>query len=326
MNYVIILNWRNIEDTVHCVNSLLQVNTSNLSIIVCDNDSGDSSLDKLNESILQFENTSLVRRNIIKLSENDISEFGPLSEKPTIYLMQNNENYGYAGGNNRGITLALKDRNCEYVWLLNNDTEVTENSFSGLYNKMQQDLTIGICGSVLLLEDDRERLQGVGGGYNPKLCTTWHVLGNTPYSELKEYNCDNVKIDYVIGASMLIRASALRELGMLSEDYFLYYEEIDFCLKIQKRYRISYAEESIVYHKLGSTIKKSKSVLADYLSVKNRLVVTRKFYPKYYAIVWASLIIVLFNRLKRSEFLKAKNVFKAMTIDAINVLIKFKSV
>lgn len=327
MNYVVILNWRNIEDTQHCLNSLLMVNNPDLNIIICDNDSGDDSLGQIEQKLALPEvRVMLAGRDIVRLNEDAIINAAVLTQGPALYLLQNKENYGYAGGNNRGIRLALLDDRCDYIWLLNNDTEVTSESYLPLLRKMQSDKTIGVCGSVLLLEDDRERLQGVGGKFNQKLCISSHVLDGETLQNFRKRDCRDLKIDYVIGASMLISADVLKTVGLLSEEYFLYYEEIDFCLRVKKHGKISFAEDSFVFHKLGSTIKKSKGVLADYLSIKNRLIVAKKFYPKYYPIVWLSLVGVLFNRFKRAEFVKAKNVVKVMTWDAITILFKHKTV
>lgn len=326
MNYAVILNWRNIEDTIHCVESLLTSNNENLNIILCDNDSQDDSLKKISDWLLSVGKVIAGNdRRVVTLKERDIAACDTMTDRPAIYLLQNDKNYGYAGGNNRGIRLAMQDPECKYIWMLNNDTEVTNTSYKALYNRMESDAQIGICGSALVLDDNRNKLQGVGGAFNEKLCISSHVLEGISIERLGEIESDNVDIDYIIGASMLIRKEAIEKIGLLSEDYFLYYEEIDFCLRLKKFFKIKFESNSIVYHKLGSTIKKNKSLLADYLSVKNRLIVAKKFYPQYFGIVWLSLLGVLFNRIKRAEFIKAMYVIKTMVYDAVIILLKYKS-
>ncbi|HDY8629649.1 TPA: glycosyltransferase family 2 protein, partial [Klebsiella pneumoniae] len=83
-------------------------------------------------------------------------------------------------------------------------------------------------------------------------------------------------IDYIIGASFYITKSVLKDVGIFSEDYFLYFEEIDYCMRARKfGYRIYPVSNSVVYHKEGASTKKmSKGVISDYFSIKNRLVVS----------------------------------------------------
>ena len=91
-------------------------------------------------------------------------------------------------------------------------------------------------------------------------------------------------MNYVEGASMLVTRQFLEEIGIMCEDYFLYFEEADWAIRAEGRFKLAYAPESIVYHKVGGSIGTSsnpakKSYTCDYFNIRNRLLFTRRFYP-----------------------------------------------
>ncbi|HDS5990867.1 glycosyltransferase family 2 protein, partial [Escherichia coli] len=124
-------------------------------------------------------------------------------------------------------------------------------------------------------------------------------------------------IDYIIGASMFFSRECLETVGLMNEEYFLYYEELDICLRAKaKNFKLGICSESLVYHKIGASTDGGKSMMADLCSIKNRLVITERFYPQYYWTVWLSLFVVAFNRARRGEFNKMKR--------CLNVMFNFK--
>ncbi|HAO3154756.1 TPA: glycosyltransferase family 2 protein, partial [Escherichia coli] len=134
------------------------------------------------------------------------------------------------------------------------------------------DKKIGICGSRLVYFSERDKLQGLGGVFNPLFCSSYHYKANENATIEFDDEVISNSIDYVIGASMLISAEALNDIGVLCEDYFLYYEEIDYCLRAKNLgYRIYCATESIVYHKEGASTQ--KGILSDYFWVRNRILI-----------------------------------------------------
>ena len=126
--YIIILNWNGWKDTIECLDSIKKLTYINYSIIICDNASSDESKNKINEWL----------KNNVNIDAT---------------LIVNKTNLGFAGGNNVGIKEALKQMDCKYVWILNNDTEVTPNSLCCLVNKMKTDDKIGICLSLIHISE-----------------------------------------------------------------------------------------------------------------------------------------------------------------------------
>jgi len=276
--HIIILNWNGKEDTIECLKSIKGLRYSNYETVVIDNASTDGSVSEIEHTF------------------------------PGITLLESEINRGYAGGNNIGLRYAL-DHDADYVWILNNDTIVHENALGSLIEKIEADSSIGICGSRLIYYHDRETIQALGGGtYNKWLGTTAHVGANEPASiHFNEKEIER-RLDYIVGASMLVSDQFLKEVGLLSEDYFLYYEELDWSLRAKGTFKLGYADSSLVYHKEGASIKgnnvklNSKSRLSDYYQIKNRLKFTWKFYPQFLPVVYLTVFYSMLNRIKRKQW------------------------
>ncbi|WP_149540370.1 glycosyltransferase family 2 protein [Escherichia albertii] len=317
--YIVVLNWENALETIKCLSSLFALEYDNYRIVVCDNNSQDSSVAEI---INWIENKNI---NLQVLTEEDIDDFDRLRDNK-IYIIKNNKNYGYAGGNNVGIKFALNDKTIKYIWILNNDTTVSPTALYSLCKKMHNHPNLGICGSLLLHQNNKSIIQAAGGVFNKVFCTTKHLYENVQWLELSESEKEHLNPDYIVGASMFIDKKVFETEGLLFEDYFLYYEEIDFCLRVRDKYKISVDFNSHVYHKLGDSIKKGKSELADYLSIRNRLIIARRFFPISFLTVWLSLFVVMFNRIKRMQFSRAFKVLKVIFIDSWEILLKYKTV
>jgi len=241
-----------------------------------------------------------------------------------LILIQTGRNLGFAGGNNVAIRYALAKDDFEYIWFLNNDTVIERDTLSKLVQKFEKyrklPKKIGIVGSKLLYYDNPKMIQGIGGIYNKWFAVAKH-LG--VFEEDKgQYDNEEVldKIDYIIGASMLVSRDFIKEVGLMCEDYFLYFEELDWTLRgNQKGYGLGYCWESKVYHKEGKSIGSSskgekKSEIADYYGLRNRIVFTKKFFPKYLWSVYLGFLVVIWNRIKRGQF---KRIVRLLTKNGI---------
>lgn len=302
--YVVILNWNSAQDTIHCIKSVLNLNKiKDVTIVICDNDSKQESYEEIKNFVLDQTNIS----NLI-ISENEISNYNNSNYK--IVLIKNEKNYGYAGGNNRGVRFALNQETMQYVWILNNDTEVASDSLDYLIDKFESNKKYGVVGSKLVEFENRTKVQGIGGIINPKFCITKEIGSELSVEEhVDELNYEK-KIDYVIGASMMFSRLCLQTVGLMCEDYFLYYEEIDICNRIRhNNLEVGIASKSIVYHKHGASTQRGKSDIADYYSVRNRLVIIKRFYPENLFTTKLSIFIVILNRIRYLRFKSAIRYF-----------------
>ena len=144
---------------------------------------------------------------------------------PEYILIHGPRNGGYAAGNNLGILHALTFATTEYVFVLNNDTRIEPECIQRLIECADQDVRIGIVGSTVI--EDRGNLRIAGGNkYNPFLTISKPARAT--------HNRREWHIDYVAGAAQFIRADTLKRVGLLSEDYFLYFEELDLTRRIER--------------------------------------------------------------------------------------------
>jgi hypothetical protein len=212
--FVVVLNINGWADTRQCLDSLRRLDYENREVVVVDNGSVDNSEERIRRSF------------------------------PEVTVLQAGANVGFSRGNNLGIRHALA-RGAAFVWLLNNDTTVDSSALTTLVKEAETDPRIGIVGSVLYFADHPERVQAWGGGtFNALLGKTSCSMKPTKASEL----------DFITGASMLLRRAFLEDVGLLDETFFLYMEDTDLCFRAKQRsWRIAVAEESVVYHKVGAT-------------------------------------------------------------------------
>ncbi len=335
--YILILNYNGYEDTIAALETIVNSDYLNYQIIVVDNNSTDNSMEYLlnwAEGSYYTVNDDTQPLNILRNkkiqkpisytyyeNENIVNQknYSNNSYPSPIIFIQSGKNLGFAGGNNIGLKYILKKNNFDYVWLLNPDTLIKPDTLSNLVayaNGLEKN--VGIIGSALLYYDKPDTLQALGGSFDPFFCTGKHICGHQKYDDIDKKFFDSDKIDMVIGASMLIRKDVLHKVGLLSEEYFLYYEEIDYALRAKKHnFKLSLCIDSIVYHKEGSSINKENinltvSEFSDFYAMRNRLIFTKKFYPYLLPSVIFGLHLSIFKRVRRKEYIKAGNIIKIL--------------
>ncbi len=281
---IIILNWNNVLDTIECLNAVYPAVKRGLaSIIVCDNASDDDSV----EEILQwgkhwFPNEEQKNNRAIP----DISE--------TFWdflLLRAHANNGYSSGNNLGIRYALLASRFSYLLILNNDTVVRHDALDELTEFADAHPSYGVIGSTILDYYDRDLVECAGGcTYNSFTTIFKNIYGGASISTALQ--CTKTpKLDYISGAASLFRTKVFRDFGLLEEDYFLYYEELDFARKIaNSKYDLAWCKRSIIYHKGASTSggrnDKSRAtlVLCNYHENLSTLIFSKKHHAKYFFI------------------------------------------
>jgi N-acetylglucosaminyl-diphospho-decaprenol L-rhamnosyltransferase len=234
---IVVLNYRTPDLTVDCLHSLVDEvqKVSGTHVTVVDNASEDGSVDKI-EAAIHTEGW-----------ESWVS-FMPLSH-----------NGGYAFGNNSAIRSILATSNPPYILLLNPDTVVRPGAISALVEFMDQHPEVGIAGSRLEDMDGTpqrsafrfpsvfsELNEGLRLGIVSKLLSRWVIA--PPVSEV------NCQTDWVAGASMIVRREVFESVGLMDEKYFLYFEEVDFCLAANRGgWPCWYVPASRVVHFVGQS-------------------------------------------------------------------------
>ena len=159
---------------------------------------------------------------------------------------------------------------------------------------------------------DRSVVQAYGGRIN-KITFTATSVGA---GELYRVGVEERKIksiDYVIGASMFLRSEMVEECGLLSEDYFLYFEEADYCYRLKdSKWNFGVVWESKVYHELGGSTSGGQSDLAQKLYIRNRALFCKKYYPARFPLFLLTLPIVWLKNILKGNKPVASYALKVM--------------
>jgi hypothetical protein len=238
----VVLNWNGLEDTTACLTSLAEVDYPSLEVVVVDNGSTDGS-------------PAILRRRF-----------------PEVILLETRENLGYAGGNNVGIRYAL-ERGAEYVLLLNNDTEVAPDFLRRMVEVAEADPQVGGVGPMIYYYDRPDVIWSAGGAIDWRRGRTRMVGLNEP--EQGQFGAEPREVDFVTGCAMLIRREVLERVGLLDERFFLYYEEVEWCVRVRRAgYRILHVPRARIWHKI-SPCSQADSPLVHYYMTRNRLLFLR---------------------------------------------------
>ncbi len=265
----VILNWNAWPDTIACLESLLDSGLVPRRIVICDNGSADD---------------SIARIKAWGRGRDDFASFGSPEEalhgdetSASIVLLELPYNGGYAYGNNIGMRYAVERAGAEFVWILNNDTVVERDALARMLEVADGHPRVGIVGAQLLRHDAPDLVQAMGGGYIiPVLCHDTQLGGGTRTTPERRAP---IPLDHLVGASLLVRAEAIRDVGYIDETYFLYREETDWCIRMRRAgWQLYCCPNAIVWHKQSHSIG-FKSPLHDYYAVRNMLRLVWKFYP-----------------------------------------------
>ncbi len=307
--YILLLNYNGWRDTQECLESVLKLDYPNYQIIVVDNNSPNNSMGHLiawakgreeatvDNSLLENLSTPhtpkpldflLYDKQIAVAGGNLATDQG--LNNPIIFI-QTGENRGFAAGNNIGIEYALKKGDADYIWCLNNDTVVEPDALTALVNRAEiykdQGCKVGIMGSKLMYYYQPDLIQAVSGEYNPWLATTSHVGALEKDNGQYDMELSNQQISYPVGASMFVDVAFIKDVGMMCEDYFLFFEELDWVHRgFKKGWSTGYCWGSKIFHKEGGSVgsnstanASNRSEIADLYGLRNRFAFQKKFYP-----------------------------------------------
>lgn len=234
---IIILNWNGANDTIRCVQRIGQWERLQANIWVADNASTDNSVTRISQ------------------------------ECPHIHLVCNPANLGFAGGNNRAITEALKQGDAP-ILLLNNDAWIDEQDVSRLLETLQSDSQIGFIGPLLYDAEQPDRLLAAGGK-SP-------VKGH--HSHLHTFSPDRpvFTVEYIPGTVIIGKAEVFRAVGLLDENFFFSAEVADLCLRAaQQGYLSMIDSRARAYHTLSRS-SQLRTTLHTYYIIRNRFLLLRK--------------------------------------------------
>ncbi len=312
---VLLVNYKNWQDTIECLESVLKSTYLDLEVVVVDNSPDETSiynLEKWARGDLKVEQTlfpKIVFPEVPKpIHVNSISEkeyfLNNIKEKRKVSFIRAEENNGFAAANNIVLKkLCSLNRKEDFVFLLNNDTVILSDTIEKLINAYKRS-NIGIAGCTLIEYSDPKLVQSVGGVYNDFFGTTSQVLEGITLSEFAKQDSP-VKIDYPVGAAMFLSIDILLEIGLLDTSYFLYFEELDWVCR-SKKHPTGYFPNCHVYHKGGVSIgSNQKSFISDKFSLINRINFAKKHNQKNLFTVYLGVFLAIFKRFLFFKFTRS---------------------
>jgi len=245
---VVILNWNGKAYLEQFLPGILQSKYDNLQIIVGDNASTDDSVAFVQEKF------------------------------PSVKIIRNEVNYGFAGGYNK----VLERVDADYFILLNSDVEVTPNWIQPVIDLMESDTTIAAAQPKIKWYNDKNQFEyaGAAGGYLDIYAFPFcrGRLFNVYEQDKGQYN-DTKEIFWASGAAFFIKSKCWKEAGGLDADLFAHMEEIDLCWRLKNlNYKIMYCPDTEVYHVGGGTLQ-TENPFKTYLNFRNNLIIMQKNLP-----------------------------------------------
>jgi len=299
---ILIASYNDIYFTLNCLKALHNLKHYPLSIIVIDNGSTAETTVKIAEAWKILWSSYGKPKPIVLYDPSKLIE-----GKDALLCLD--ENLGFAGGHNVALKHITNWSSCSAVWLLNNDTLPQPHALEHLCTCLNSTPTAGLCGSTVFYIDNPEMVQCAGGGYLNKWLGTTRLYGDgSPLTQVPKKVAQ--PLDFVFGASCLVRKKVFSICGLLPEEYFLYYEEVDFALRARKYgFECVWAKDShVLHHEGGSTGAKGsgKKVVmrpawVDYLVIRNRFNLIRRWFLYTLPVSLAGLTVVTVNRLRRGQ-------------------------
>lgn len=255
---IVILNYNGARDTLACLSSLQSLDYPEYNIVVVDNASDDV-------------------QDLVTAIKKDF---------PSVKIIALPQNRGFSGGCNVGIEYALAWQS-DYVLLLNNDTTVAPNFLSKLVEASESDSQIGIAGAKIYYQDKPDTIWFDGGDF------TWRNGGSHYHIGLQDNNKDSNQVthsSYITGCVFLIKTAVIQKIKMMPEEYFMYYEDIDWSLAAQKAgYKTVVVHAAHVWHVVSASSRHLGELLY-YYHTRNALLLARRnasYIVRLCMIVWS---------------------------------------
>ncbi len=332
--YIVLLNWNGWRDTIACMESLCALEHPRTRIVVCDNDSSDDSLANIqawcraelaaplpeNDRLRATMRAHQVPVPFTTTTASAVASGTTVAEEIPIVLIDNEANLGFAGGNNVGLRFTLAQPDMSHVWILNNDTVVDSDCLDNMLRRLECEQAPAACGSMIHFYDDPTVIQAIGGNrFNARTGVALQSEGRF----LSEDDAIDVaaienELDYISGCSLLIPRELLETVGLLNDDYFLYYEEIDWFTRAGTSVKRCVADDARVYHREGGSIgspslrERTPSKTADFHIFRSKHLFMRRFHPQNLMPCYLSTALEAAKRVARGQFRNARVVLSVL--------------
>jgi GT2 family glycosyltransferase len=221
---------------------------------------------------------------------------------PEVKFIRSEQNLGFAGGNNLGIKQAQGD----YLFFVNNDTEFTPDLVKQLVDAMDSNPVIGMISPKIKYFSDKSLIQYAG--YTPlNYYTCRNNCIGLREKDNGQYDHITAPTAYCHGAAMMVRKDAIEKAGPMNENFFLYYEEVDWAEHIKRvGYQAWICTDALIYHKESVSVGK-KSKLKEYFMNRNRMLFIRRNAPVFKRTIFYLYFVLLVVPRNLITYVKDKN-------------------
>lgn len=259
---IIIVNYNTPLDTKACLDSLFQVQTEGFRFHVIVVDNGSKKPLVLNQKYLDH----------------------------GVTLLRSEANLGFTGGNNLGISHAVKRYQPDYILLLNSDTVVALDFLKVMHHQLAADPKAGIAAPKIYFHRGNEFFTK---SYTPaeRHTVLWYASGSVDWVNLAAFHRgvdeldrgqfdDATQSDFATGCCLLLKREMVERVGILDKKFFLYSEDVDYSLRVQKAgFKVLFCSQAVIWHKLGQSSGGAGSRLQQYYQTRNRILLTFKHGP-----------------------------------------------
>lgn len=261
---IIILNWNTAQLTHNCLTAL------------------SASFAELTYEVIVVDNAS---------SDNSVRDIHHIW--PKVRLIENSQNLGFAGGNNVG----LRQARGRYTVLLNSDTLASILAFATLAHFLDENPQVGAVGPRLCLPDGEVQAFAFGNDPTPVYLMRRAINALIRRRALHDWRTEHsLEVGWVSGACLMVRRQAYEQIGLLDENFFMYFEDNDWCLRLrQNGWKVFYHPSASITHLGGQSRKLNPSAQTAYDAS------LRYFYTKHYsrlAQIWLGLFLPLYRRVQ----------------------------
>lgn len=252
---VVIVVWNGVADTLECLQSLKGDEYPNKEIVIIDNGSTDGSSEKI------------------------------LSEGFRVRILRAKKNLGFTGGNNLGLSEAFR-QGAKYAFLLNNDTVLEADAIGNLVEAAEKHTNAGILAPVMHYYDNPSEIWFAGARLDLSRGEALHDVC------LKPERTDGLyESPWVSGCAMLVRMTAVEQVGGFDDRFYLTWEDVDWCVRMTlAEWMVAVVPNALIYHKGGRSGAKLSDV-KSYYAVRNSLLLARKHAGLGYVFaVWTVLV------------------------------------
>ena len=308
---VVIVAYGSADVLPSCLRSLARSTHMELKTVVVDNASPDGSAEAARRAAADFERQgrfgfreiaaeALDGPSMDGLAADGLAAHGLAAHAlPSLTLVTSSVNRGFAGGANIGLDLLRRDPEVDLFWLLNPDTEVPPDTAAHYALKAAAG-PVGLMGGRVLFHGAPDMIQSDGGrtGRWTGICRNVNY-GEDPATAVP---AAPDTLDYLMGANLVASRPFLAQVGLLREDYFLYYEEVDWAFR-RGDHPLAFLPDAIVHHHGGTaagTGNKTRRAtpLSTYYNFRNRMRFTARFNPKALPIAYAVSLWLAFRLLR----------------------------